>query len=141
MESGLRWTPQAWAPTTQDLFHQCSEATKPPGTTGFRTASWWSQGRVWVFPHGLFLTIMPLAWEVTRLIISAAPFEDRKCMALGLACFCIQADQAGHVPVCWGSRAPPSLTVPPFSPRAVFSLLPSHLVLLMVMTCPSCWGP
>lgn len=66
---------------------------------------------------GLFLPIMPLAQEVTCLLISAAPesSENQKCLALGLACSIL----AGHVAGCWRIGVPSSLMAPSFSPWIV----------------------
>lgn len=65
---------------------------------------------------GSFLPIMPLAREVTCLLISAAPesSENQKCLAPGFACSSVLA---GHVVGCWRIGVPSSLVAPPFSHR------------------------
>lgn len=80
---------------------------------------------------GLFLK-MPVAWEVTHLLISAAPesSENQKYMALG--CPARTAEQETEQDV-WPA-AGGSLRSPSFSPWTARPLLPSHLALLMVVS-------
>lgn len=75
---------------------------------------------------------MPVAWEVTHLLISAAPesSENQKYMALG--CPARTAEQETEQDV-WPA-AGGSLRSPSFSPWTARPLLPSHLALLMVVS-------
>lgn len=88
---------------------------------------------------GFFLK-MPVAWEVTHFLISAAPesSENEKCMVLG--CPAGTAKQKEIKQDMWPA-AGGSLRAPSFSPWMVRPLLPSHLALLMAVACPFHWGP
>lgn len=126
------------SPLPKSFLLQCLADMKPLGAIRLWTAGSWCQWRAWVRLRGLFLK-MPVTWEVTHLLISAAPesSENQKCMALG--CPARIAEQKKTEQDVWPA-AGGSLRAPSFSPWTIRPLLPSHLALLTVVACPFHWG-